>query len=90
MEFTMLVVKEYLDKKQSIFAHHPFFFVLNKQDNFSEGMAFVPRLMFWVMAFQDILNIIPPPFVFVVLKRGDNTGIGLATNTTPSTPFIED
>lgn len=65
----MLAVKEYLDKKQAIFAHHSFFSALKEQNNFSEGMAFVPRLMFWVMAFQDILNIIPPQVKSKELRR---------------------
>lgn len=55
----MLVVKNHLTSKQEAFEFHPFFKKLSMQEDFSEGMAFVPRLMFWVMVFQDILNITP-------------------------------
>ncbi len=65
----MLAVKDHLSRKEEGFAHHPFFKKLSEQEDFSEGMAFVPRLMFWVMVFQDILNIIPPQVKSAHLRR---------------------
>ena len=52
-------VQHYLNKKQESLKFHLFFKKLSKKEDFSEGMAFVPRLAFWVMVFQDILHIIP-------------------------------
>lgn len=65
----MLTVKDHLSRKEEGFAYHPFFKKLSEQEDFSEGMAFVPRLMFWVMVFQDILNIIPPQVKSAHLRR---------------------
>lgn len=65
----MLIVQDHLTSKQEAFKLHPFFAKLNAQENFSEGMAFVPRLMFWVMVFQDVLNIIPPQVKSAHLRR---------------------
>ncbi|MCE3231228.1 MAG: hypothetical protein K0R76_525 [Alphaproteobacteria bacterium] len=65
----MLAVKDHIELKEKGFELHPFFARLNAQDDFSEGMAFVPRLMFWVMVFQDILNIIPPQVKSAHLRR---------------------
>lgn len=65
----MLAVQEYLSEKAEAFKGHPFFAKLKSQDNFSEGMSFVPRLMFWVMVFQDILNIIPKQVKSKELRR---------------------
>jgi hypothetical protein len=65
----MLAVQEHLTTKEKGFEAHPFFAKLSAQEDFQEGMAFVPRLMFWVMVFQDILNIIPPQVKSAHLRR---------------------
>lgn len=65
----MYAVQTYLSEKQEHFKSHPFFEALNKKTDFSEGMSFVPQLAFWVLVFQDILNIIPREVKAAYLRR---------------------
>ena len=65
----MLKIQTYLTEKQQIFKQHPFFQKLEKQNSFHDGASFTPRLTFWVMAFQDVLRLIPPRVQSKELRR---------------------
>lgn len=53
----MRVLKQRIAERQEIFRRHPFFARLESGRSFEAVMSFAPHLMFWVMAFQDILRL---------------------------------
>jgi hypothetical protein len=65
----MFKTQQYIQDKQTDFKAHPFFTHLREQTNFEMGMSFVPKLAFWVMAFQDLLSLIPPRIKTKELRR---------------------
>ena len=65
----MLFVQQHITKKQQDFKNHSFFHKLKEQDDFVKTMNFASKLAFWVMAFQDILRLIPPRIQTKELRR---------------------
>jgi hypothetical protein len=65
----MLLVQDYITKKQNEHRNHIFYQTLKKQENFLEAMTFTKDLAFWVMSFQDILRLIPPQIKSKALRR---------------------
>jgi hypothetical protein len=53
----MRLVKDLIAARQEIFRGHPFFVRFESGASFDAVMAFAPHMMFWVMAFQDILRL---------------------------------
>lgn len=53
----MRTVREHLDASQQAFAQHPFFAELERERPLAERLSFVPKLTFWVLAFQDVLRL---------------------------------
>jgi hypothetical protein len=53
----MKAIRAYIAAKQGDFGHHPFFARLRDEERGVTAARFIPRLAFWVMAFQDILRL---------------------------------
>jgi hypothetical protein len=53
----MKTLQHHLSTHQRAFAEHPFFVELARPRPLSQQLAFVPKLTFWVMAFQDLLRL---------------------------------
>ncbi len=53
----MKAVQEHIAQKQLEFSHHPFFSRLCNDQSGQAAAKFAPRLVFWVMAFQDVLRL---------------------------------
>ncbi|WP_032114027.1 hypothetical protein [Candidatus Paracaedibacter symbiosus] len=65
----MLALQKHIIKKQNEHRNHSFFEELDKQEDFFNAMDFAVKLTFWVMAFQDILRLIPPRINSKALRR---------------------
>ena len=65
----MLIIQDHLKTNQTAFQNHSFFKDLKKQTKFLDAMAFAPKITFWVMAFQDILRLIPSRVQSKELRR---------------------
>jgi len=65
----LLLVKRYIEQKQAEHRNHPFFERLKNESNFHNALAFIPKLTFWVMAFQDILRMVPARVSSKALRR---------------------
>ena len=53
----MRTTQEYIAQRQVEFSRHAFFARLRADSTGAAAVRFVPRLAFWVMAFQDILRL---------------------------------
>ncbi len=53
----MRILKQKIASRQEVLRRHPFFARFESGASFQTVMAFAPHIMFWVMAFQDVLRL---------------------------------